>query len=85
LLQRFLSIKNKTMKTKSGILILTKKEIEALELLRHQTLIDLHYGWGGSYGGHDEDDKTEEKKYNARVAKGKLGVEVIDFVLQITK
>ena len=73
------------MQTRSGILVLTKTERKALELLRDHAEKDMSYGWGGSYGGHDEDNKKEEREYEQKLKQGRLGLAVINWVLKITE
>jgi len=80
------------MKTKSGALFLTKKEIEALEVIKRHISADMSYEEEGSFYSEKEMVKTGEMiKTVERVAdekeikKAKLGLEVVDFVLQITK
>ena len=70
------------MKTHSGILILGKREREALEVLKHHTLSNISWGEGGSF---NKEVKGEFLFDKAEAKKAELGLEVIDFVLQITK
>jgi hypothetical protein len=71
------------MKTKSGILILSKKEREALEVLIRHTKKDISFGSEASFSKVDKTgnyifDKAEAKK-------AELGIEVLELVLYITK
>ncbi len=72
-------------KTKSGVLYLSKIERKALDVLRYHAKCDLNYGWDGSYGGHDEDDKKAERASQAERKLGQRGIELIDFILDITQ
>jgi len=71
------------MKTNSGVLMLGKREREALEVLKRHSLADISFGEGGSYNneGKNNDWPFDE----AEAKRAKLGLEVIDFILQITK
>lgn len=71
--------------TKSGILHLTKTEIKNLEVLIRHVKADISYGWGGSYGGYDEENKKEEEKARQEVKKAKDALQTLEFILQITK
>ena len=69
---------NKNMKTKSGVLFLTKSEREALAIVLDHARRDHNYGVGGSFG---DGEKFENKK---EYRKALQGFEVIEFVLEIT-
>lgn len=73
------------MKTVSGILVLGKREVKALELVAHHVQLDIDYGWDGTYGGHNDENKREVRQYEARVKKAELGVDVIKFILTSLK
>jgi len=73
------------MKTISGILKLGKRERESLEVLARHSKADISYGWDGSFGGYDTEDKKAEKDFEIEIKKAQIGLEVIDFVLQITR
>jgi hypothetical protein len=73
------------MRTKSGILSLTKAEREALTVLQRHSLQDIGYGSGGTY--YKVNDSTEEEDISLdtrEIKKAQLGLDVIDFILQIT-
>jgi hypothetical protein len=69
------------MRTKSGILELGKREREALKTLKAHILIDISYNGGGTFFSGDYDNTPDKKEE----AKALLGIDVIDFILKITK
>lgn len=66
------------MKTTSGVLKLTKKEREALEVIVSHTKRNINYGSQGTFG--DGQNVVEKKDYKL----AHIGMEVINFVLQVT-
>ncbi len=52
--------------------LFTKKEFE---ILYHHFKANLDYGYGGSFGGHDENDKEEVKKFNQEL---KIGEKILE-------
>lgn len=70
------------MKTQSGVLVLGKREREALEVVKRHTLINIGWGEGGSFNK----EKNGEFPFDvAEANRAKLGLKIIDFVLEITK
>lgn len=66
---------------KSGVAKITKKEFEAIKTVLIHSKIDIKYGWGGSFGGYDEDSKTETKEAEKEVKKAELGIELINHII----
>lgn len=71
------------MKTKSGVLILGKREREALKVLVKHSKTDISFREGGTYNKESKDSNWPFDEAEAKRAK--LGMEVIDFILQITE
>lgn len=70
------------MYTKSGILHLGKREIEALKVLKQHTLTDLSYGDGGTFNILKGDSFPFDEK---EAKKAELGLNVIDFIIKVTE
>ena len=60
---------------------LTKKETNDLLNLIDQTRRDISFGWGGSYGGHDEDDIKEQKESEKKINSSKRAIEIIKKII----
>ena len=69
------------MKMQSGILLFTKAEQKDMELVLRHAERDLEYGWDGSYGGHEVDDKREEARAQKEIASSKRGIELIRWII----
>lgn len=70
------------MKIKSGQLFLSQKERESLRVIKDHVRSDISYDAGGTFAlnpGMDEEVDVSEVK------KAKLGMDVIDFILEITE
>ena len=70
------------MKTQSGILLFTKAEQKDMETVLRHAGRDLDFGWGGSYGGHEENNKREVAAAAKEVAAGKRGIELIRWIIE---
>jgi hypothetical protein len=69
------------MKTKNGVLVLTKKEVEALRIVVIHTLIDLSYSGNGTFNKGDDNNTFDAKEAKRAI----LGNDVIGFIIDITK
>lgn len=70
------------MKTVSGALVLNKKEVEALNIIIDHVKTDISYREGGTFNHLVDGDFPFDEK---EAKKAELGLEVIDFILQVTK
>jgi hypothetical protein len=68
-------------KTKDGTLFLGKKERESLRIIKEHIKKDCSYGAGGTF--YKKDDYEADDLVSIRKAMN--GIEVIDFILDITK
>jgi hypothetical protein len=69
------------MKTLSGKLILTKKEIEGLKVVMYHSMIDDSYRGGGTFNKGDDNNTYDTKEAKKAI----LGREVISFILHLTE
>lgn len=73
------------MKTYNGQLRFGKREEEAMRIVLRHAKVDLSYGWDGSYGGHDKNNKSESKKAEQEIKKAEEGVSHIEWILDTFK
>jgi len=74
------------MKTKDGVLYLGKREREALEIVKKHSLQDISFREGGSYNKQDKRSDSPDFPFDkVEARKAELGLDVIDFILEITK
>lgn len=73
------------MYTKNGVLSFGKKEKNDMETVIHHALRDLDFGWGGSYGGHDENNTKEVKQSQKEIESAKRGIENIRWIIETYK
>lgn len=72
-------------KTHSGQLILTKSDREAIAVLVNHVKKDIDFDWGGSYGGYNEDSKSEVREAEREVKKAENALEIIQFILDTSR
>lgn len=73
------------MYTHSGVLKFGKREEKAMRLVLEHAKKDLSYGWGGSYGGYDENNKKEEKMAEKAMKEAKEGIKAFEWILDTYK
>ena len=64
------------MKTRNGVLIMTKREIKDIRLLIHHAKRDISYGVGGSFGDGEKMDEREIKKVE-------LAIENLEWIISL--
>jgi hypothetical protein len=68
-------------RTKSGVLFLTREERECLKVVQRHTLLNISWGESGSFTKSDGSGDVDPKE----MKRGRVGVELIDFILKITE
>lgn len=67
------------MRTQSGYIKATKKDIKAMRVFLEHAKVDMSYLGGGSYTNFNSlENELDEKEYKL----GQLGLENIEFILQ---
>ena len=56
---------------------ITRAQKRAVEIMLDHAERDIAYGWGGTYGGYQEDDKREEREAVKMTALGVQGIAIV--------
>jgi hypothetical protein len=70
------------MRIVSGTIKANEQDIEDIKTFLFHAKADMVFGWDGSYGGYDENDKKAEREATKELESGKRGLENIEFLLE---
>ena len=59
-----------------------KKDIDDIKTFLHHAGVDLEWGYEASYGGHDEDDNKQHRKFLKEMESGERGRDIILMMLR---